>query len=72
MKYYFFVQYKNEQKALKFDNVELKKEEFHTSKQPIALNLVNVNQILISDEFKHSDTGCQYFIGYKDNNFIIL
>ena len=46
MKYYFFVQYKNEQKALKFDNVELKKEEFHTSKQPIALNLVNVNIVI--------------------------
>ena len=26
--------------------------------------------ILISDKFKHSDTGFKYFIGYKDVNFI--
>ena len=30
-------------KTLKFDNAELNKEEFHTSKQSIALNLVNLN-----------------------------
>ena len=59
-------------KTLKFDNAELNKEEFHTSKQSIALNLVNLNQILMSDKFEHSDTGCKYFISYKDNNFIIL
>ena len=43
---------------MKFDNAELNKEEFHTSKQPIALNLVNLNHILMSDKFEHSDTGC--------------
>ena len=57
---------------MKFDNAELNKEEFHTSKQPIALNLVNLNHILMSDKFEHSDTGCKYFIACKDNNFIIL
>ena len=36
------------EKTLKFDNVEVNKKEIHVSKQPIALNLVNVNQILIS------------------------
>ena len=57
-------------KTLKFDNIEVDKKEFHVSKQPIALNLVNVNQILISDKFKHSDTGLKYFIGYKTDNVI--
>ena len=33
------------------------KKELHASKQPIALDLVNVNQILKSDQFKHKDTG---------------
>ena len=37
-------------KTLKFDNVEVNKKEFHASRQPIALNLVNVNQVLISDK----------------------
>ena len=54
-------------KTLKFDNVEVNKKEFHTSKQP---NLVNLNQILLSDKFKCSDTGFKHFIGHKDDNII--
>ena len=56
--------------TLDFNNVEVNKKEFHTSKQPIALDLVNVDQILIADKFKRSDTGFKYFIGYKDGNII--
>ena len=36
-------------KTLKFGNVEVNKKKIHASKQPIALDIVNVNQILISD-----------------------
>ena len=57
-------------KTLKFDNVEVNKKEFPTSTQPTALDLVNADQILICDKFKHSDTGFKYFIEYKDNNII--
>ena len=57
-------------KTPKFDNVEVNKKEFHTSKQPIALDLVNVDQILISDKFKHSDKGFKYLICYKDDTII--
>ena len=57
-------------KTLKFDNVEINKKEFHVSKQPFALNFVNVSQILISGKFKQSDMGFKYFIGYKDDNTI--
>ena len=39
-------------KALKFYNVEVNKKEFHTSKEPIPLDFVNVDQILISDKFR--------------------
>ena len=46
------------------------KKEFHGSKPPTALNLVNVNQILISDKFKHSDKGFKYFIGYQNDDII--
>ena len=56
--------------TLKFDNVEANKKEFHASKQPIALNLVSVNQILISDKFEHSDKGFKCFIGCKYDNII--
>ena len=58
-------------KTLKFDNIEVNKKEFHISKQPIALNLnVKVNQIVVSDKFKHSDKGFKYFISYKDDNIV--
>ena len=42
------------QETLKFDNAEVNKKEFHVSKQAITLNLVNENQVLISDKFEHS------------------
>ena len=53
-------------KTLKFDNIRVNKKEFHKSKQPINLELLNVDQIVVSDKFKHSDGGFKYFIGYKE------
>ena len=58
------------EKTLKFDNIRVNKKEFHKSKQPINLDLVNVDQIVISDKFKHSDDGFKYFIGYKEGEII--
>ena len=52
------------------DNIEVNKNEFHTSKQAIDLNLININKIVISEKFKHSDKGFKYFIGYKDDNIV--
>ena len=42
----------------------------HRSKQPINLDLVNIDQIVLSDKFKHSDDGFKYFIGYKEIEII--
>ena len=50
--------------------MSVNKEELHESKQPINLNLVNVDQIVISDKFKHSDDGFKYFIGYKEGEIV--
>ena len=36
------------------------------SKQPIDLMSVNLDQIVLSDKFKHSDKGFKYFIGYQE------
>ena len=54
------------EKTLKFHNIVANKKEFNKSKQPINLDLVNVDQIVISDRFKHIDDGFKYFIGYKE------
>ena len=61
---------KMSEKTLKFDYIEVNEKEFHKSKQPIDLNLVNVDQILIYDKFKHSDDGFKYFIGYKEGEIV--
>ena len=58
------------EKTLKFDNIRVNKKEFHKSKQPIDLMSVKVDQIVISEKFKHSDKGFKYFIGYQDNEIV--
>ena len=56
--------------TLKFDNIVVNRKEFHNSKQPINLDLVNVDQIVISNKFKHSDDGFKHFIGYKEDEIV--
>ena len=51
--------------TLKFTNIRLNKKEFHTSNQPIDLMSVNLDQIVVSDKFKHNNEGFKYFIGYQ-------
>ena len=53
------------EKTLKFDNIRVNKKEFHKSKEPINLDLVKVDQLVVSGKFKHSDDGFKYFIGHK-------
>ena len=58
------------EKTLKFNNIRVNKKEFHKSKQPLDLMSVNINQIVVSDRFKHSDEGFKYFIGYQEGEII--
>ena len=58
------------EKTLKFDNIRVNKKEFHKSNQPIDLMSVNVDQIVVSDKFKHSDEGFKYFIGYQEDETV--
>ena len=50
-------------KALKFNNISLSKKKFQKSKEPIDLLSVNIDQIVVSDKFKHNNEGFKYFIG---------
>ena len=54
----------------KFDSIRVNKKEFRKSKLPINLDLANVDQIVISDKFKHSNYGFKYFIGYKEGEIV--
>ena len=58
------------EKTLKFDNIRLNRKGFHKYKKPIELMSVNVDQIGISDKFKHSDEVFKYFIGYQEGEII--
>ena len=53
------------EKTLKFNNIRVNKKEFHKSKPPIDLMSANVDQIVISDKFKHSDEGFKYLLVTK-------
>ena len=57
-------------KALKFDSITVNEKEFHQSKQPMNLDLVNVDQIVESDNFKHNDDGSKYLIGCKEGEVV--
>ena len=56
--------------TLKFNDIKVNKKEFHKSKQPIDLDLVIVDQIVISDKFKYSDENFKYFIGYQEDEIV--
>ena len=66
----FLLSIRMSEKTLKFDNIRVNKKEFHKSKQPIDLMSVNVDQIVVSDKFKHSDEGFKYFIGYQEDEIV--
>ena len=57
-------------KTLKFVNIRVNKKEFHKSNQPIDLMSVNVDQIVVSEKFKHNDEGFKYFIGYQEGEIV--
>ena len=57
-------------KTLVFNDVEVNKKDFYDAKKAIPLNLVNVNNITISDRIKNNNDTTKYFIGYLHNNVI--
>ena len=58
------------EKTLKVDNIRVNKKEFRKSKQPINLDWINVDQIVVSDKFKDSNGDFKYFIGYKEGKTV--
>ena len=66
----FLLSIRISEKTLTFDNIRVNEKEFHKSKQPVDLDLGNVDQIAVSDKFKHSYDGFRYFIGYKEGKIV--
>ena len=45
------------EKTLKVDNIRFNKKQFHMSTEPVDLMSVNVDEIVVSDKFKHNNEG---------------
>ena len=60
------------EKTLKFNNIKLNKNIFEKSKQPIDLFSVNVDQIVVSDKFKHNNESFKHFIDYEKDEIVKL
>ena len=57
-------------KTLKFNNIRVNKKKIYLSKEPINLMSVNIDQIVISDKFKHNTEGFKYLIGYQEGEIV--
>ena len=53
----------------KFGEIKIDKKEYHRSKKPIDLNLIDINNIVASDKIELGK-GDKYYIGCKDDEFI--
>ena len=53
------------EKTLKLNNIIFNKKQFHSSKEPVDLLSVDLDQIVVPHKFKHNDEeGFKYFNGY--------
>ena len=51
--------------TLVFNDTDVNKKGFYASKKAITLNLVNVNNLIISKRVKNNNDTSKYFIGYN-------
>ena len=56
-------------KLLQFNDIILKKG-FRKSKEPIDLLSVNIDQIIVSNKFKHNNEVFKHFIGYQKGEIV--
>ena len=57
--------------TLVFNGAEVNKKDFYASKKAIPLNLVDINNIVISDRIKNKNDTSKYFIGYSHDDDMI-
>ena len=60
------------EKTLTFNSIRLNKKKIHKSTEPIELISAIVDQIVVSEKFKHNNDGFKYFIGYQEGGIVKL
>ena len=58
------------EKTLKFNNIRLSKNIFHKSKESVDLFSISVDQIVVSDKFKHNNESFKHVIGYEKGEIV--
>ena len=58
------------EKTLQINNIIPNKKKIHKSKEPIDLLSVDIDQIVVSYNFKHNGEGFKYFIGYREGEIV--
>ena len=58
------------EKKLKFNDIIRNKKEFHKYKEPTDLFSVSVDQIVVSDKFKHNNKVFKHLIGYQKGEIV--
>ena len=56
---------KTDEKFFKFDDAEIEKYKFHQHKSPISIDNIDINKIVVSNNFPYGKTSFKYFIRYK-------
>ena len=59
------------EQTLKFDENVVNEKDFPASKEADALDSVESSRMLVSDKFKHSENGSNFFIGYSHDDNVI-
>ena len=49
---------------LNFGDIEVSKKEFYDSKKAVSLNVVDINNVVVSNKIKGNNETSKYFIGY--------
>ena len=55
---------------IKFEDKEVDKKKFYSSKEAILLDSVDLSKIVVSSRWKLNDTTYKYFCGYLNNDVI--
>ena len=55
-----------DKEIIKFDDTEIEENEFHQQKNPISINNIDVNKIVVSNKLPFGKQDLKYFYGYKD------
>ena len=59
-----------DKKIIKFDDTEIEEYELHQYKSLISISDIDINKIVVSNEFRLGKQDFKHFIGYKDSERI--